>query len=334
MDKKFKKVVLGGTFDHLHKGHKQFVEFALSLSEKLIIGLTSDEYIKRSKSDGEISNFESLEIRKKTLENFLHDKNAEDRVEIIKIEDAFGVAVSSQYNFDAIIVVEKTLAGGKKVNEKRKELGLEPLEIIIAPSGKGEDGNVISSSRIRNGETDRDGKPFVKKEWLEENLYLPDNMREELKEPWGQLITDDDLQIPSGLLITVGDVITQKFNKIYANQKISVVDFSVSRERKFENISELGFDKSFKTVKVENPAGQINAQLFKEIIGAFLREENTVIQVIGEDDLAVLPVILAASLGVSIFYGQPQKGIVKVTVDEKIKEKAYNLLAAFITRGY
>ena len=49
MEKNFKTVVLGGTFDHLHKGHKEFIKFALNLSEKLIVGLTSDEYVSNSK---------------------------------------------------------------------------------------------------------------------------------------------------------------------------------------------------------------------------------------------------------------------------------------------
>ena len=53
--KKFKTAVLGGTFDHFHKGHKNFLEHGLSISERLMIGVTSDEYVKNLKSQKYIS---------------------------------------------------------------------------------------------------------------------------------------------------------------------------------------------------------------------------------------------------------------------------------------
>ncbi|MFX1574819.1 MAG: adenylyltransferase/cytidyltransferase family protein, partial [Promethearchaeota archaeon] len=34
------QVGLGGTFDHLHEGHKFLLKTALSISEKIVIGLT------------------------------------------------------------------------------------------------------------------------------------------------------------------------------------------------------------------------------------------------------------------------------------------------------
>ena len=47
--KKFKTAVLGGTFDHFHKGHENFLEHGLSISKRLVIGVTSDEFVKKFK---------------------------------------------------------------------------------------------------------------------------------------------------------------------------------------------------------------------------------------------------------------------------------------------
>src|SRR6478752_674196 len=101
MDKKFETAILGGTFDHLHKGHREFILFALSLSERLIIGLTSDEYVDKTKKG-----IESFGKRKKDLQDFIEEKNAEERVRIVKIDDVYGVAISPEVKLDALIAVD------------------------------------------------------------------------------------------------------------------------------------------------------------------------------------------------------------------------------------
>ena len=52
-------------------------------------------------------------------------------------------------------------------------------------------------------------------------------------------------------------------------------------------------------------------------------------QVNGEEDLVVLPLILLTPLNTIIYYGQPSEGLVKVIVSESIKDKAYNLVSKF-----
>ncbi|MBI2195843.1 MAG: pantetheine-phosphate adenylyltransferase [Candidatus Levybacteria bacterium] len=330
MDKKFNTAVLGGTFDHLHKGHKEFISFALALSKKAVIGLTSDGYIQNSKFKMQNSKLiENYEERKRALKAFLREENVDDRAKIVKIDDIYGITLDKNIDIDAIVVVEKTLAGAEKINAKREELGLKPLKIVIAPSVTSEDGQVISSSRIRDGEIDREGKLFIKPDWLTSPLILPENLREELRKSLGPIIEDDNFNIDKNLVITVGDVTSQKFNNLSLNQKISIIDFNVARKKKFDTVLQLGFTGDEKVVKVENPAGQITSQLFSAIIKAFSRETRVIIEVSGEEDLAVLPAILAAPLGSLVFYGQPEEGLVKVLVSENMKEKVYRLLTEF-----
>ncbi len=337
MEQKFKTVVLGGTFDHLHKGHKEFIKFGLFVSEKIILAITSDDYVNKQKAERRerrAKNFENYEERKKALEDFIASEKVKDRVEIVKIDDVYGIAISPDINLDAIVVVDKTSKGADLVNSKRKQLGLKPLEVVIAPTEKAEDGTEISSSRIRNGEIDRNGKLYINPIWLTQDLYLPDRLREELKKPLGQLIVGEDLGKIGEPIITVGDITTEKFNKLNLNQKISIIDFKVSRKEKFADLSELGFENGIKSIHVQNPAGQISPELFSVIISAFLERERVIIQVEGEEDLAVLPAVLAAPLGAEVFYGQPDRGVVGVKITEEIKNKAYSFVSQFNTRGH
>jgi hypothetical protein len=115
-------------------------------------------------------------------------------------------------------------------------------------------------------------------------------------------------------------------------QDISVVDFKVAREKKFSNMKELGFAGNENIYKVDNPPGHITSGLFKklaEIIKSSM-QERIILQVNGEEDLAVLPLVLLAPLNTVIYYGQPGKGLVKVAVSEDTKNKAYSLISKLI----
>ncbi len=325
MNRKFKKTLLGGTFDHFHKGHEEFIKFALSLSKELVIGLTSDEYTKIFKGEY----LENYDKRKKTLEEFIKGEDAVDRVNILKINDVYGPSISAEHEFDALIIVEKTKKGAVTLNLKRRELGFLPLDVIVSPSIKAEDGEIISSSRIRAGKIDRAGKIFINPKWLDHGLIIPESIKKELRKPLGELIIGDALGDIKGVIITVGDVSSKRFNDKSMNQKISVVDFSIGREIKFSEISEIGFSGKEEIIKVNNPAGKITPGLFKAIDEALSKKGRVIIEVAGEEDLSVLPAILAAPLGLTVFYGQPKEGIVRVEVTEDLKEKVYRVLTEF-----
>lgn len=325
MDKKFKTIILGGTFDHLHIGHKDFILHGTSLAYKAIICLTSNNYVKENKGE----NFEDYETRKKALEEFLEQQKLAGKVQIAKIDDAYGIALDKNAEIDAIAVVEKTIKGAESINIKREELGLPPLEVVVVTSTAADNGSVMSSSAIRSGEMNRNGRSYLNPKWLRERLILPENLREELKNPFGELVEDDKLTDVGNPVITVGDIITEKFNKLSLNHKISVIDFNVARKKKFSNISDLGFPKDTEVIIVENQAGQISPELFQAIVSAFSKPGKVIVEVLGEEDLAVLPATLTAPLGSTIFYGQPGLGVVRIIVTEEFKEKAYRLLTEF-----
>ena len=137
---KKKKVVVGGTFDILHEGHKAFLRKAFTLGE-VTIGLTSDiwaENIKKRK----VKNFKR---RKKELEDFAR-KEFKVKPKIVKIEDEFGPALKE--DFDYIVVSPETYPGAILINLKRKNIKKKLIKIIKIEFVLGEDGKPISATKI------------------------------------------------------------------------------------------------------------------------------------------------------------------------------------------
>ena len=152
----FNITALGGTFDIIHVGHIELIQKAVSISDKIIIGLTSDAFI--SKNDKKIIN--NFEQRSENLEKIIHEKFPDCSFEIAKLDDDFGPAVI-QGGVDALVVSEETSKKGDILNALRKERKLDPVEIITVPMELASDGNRISSTRIRNSEIDSSGNILV-----------------------------------------------------------------------------------------------------------------------------------------------------------------------------
>ena len=353
--KKFKTAVLGGTFDHFHKGHKRLIEHGLSVSKRLVIGVTSDEFVKKIKNQkSKIKNptqnlkvFEDFWIRKSSVGEFLEARGRR-RYQIIKIDDVFGTTLDRNFPAEAIIISKETLEGAKIINIARKEKNLPPLKIIIQDLVLAKDGKPVSSFRIRKGEIDREGKLLVKPQWYKttpsteltrSDLVITDEIRRELKKPLGKLsrkINRKSLENLKNVIIAVGDETSRVLNHLSIPIDISVVDFKIAREKRFNSIQELGFLGNEKVIKVKNPAGSISRELFEAIINIFKNnlKGRKIILIDGEDDLSVLPMVLASPLGSRIFYGQPAEGVVEVEVSEKNKTKIHKIVARFTTRGY
>ena len=152
----FTLTALGGTFDIIHIGHLILLQKAISISEKIIIGLTSDSFIE--KTGKKITN--NFEQRSETLEKIIHEKFPDCSFEIAKLDDDFGPAVI-EGDVDALVVSDETRKKGDILNTLRKEQNLKPVDIIIVPMKMAFDGNRISSTRIRNSEIDSSGNILV-----------------------------------------------------------------------------------------------------------------------------------------------------------------------------
>jgi pantetheine-phosphate adenylyltransferase len=153
MKRIFKTVAVGGTFDLFHQGHFELLSKAFEVGNKVIVGLSSDDFVKKTNKGHKISSYEK---RLEELHDFLKKNDVSDRAEIMTLNDTYGITLSDK-RLDALIVSEETEPVAHKINQKRKNLGLKKLSIVIVNMVLSEDNYPISSTRIWFGEIDREG---------------------------------------------------------------------------------------------------------------------------------------------------------------------------------
>ncbi|MHC3438513.1 GTP-dependent dephospho-CoA kinase family protein [Natrialbaceae archaeon A-gly3] len=160
-------------------------------------------------------------------------------------------------------------------------------------------------------------------------VVLPDERRDDLKDPFGPIETDAKalLEAVTGPLITVGDVVTYHVLEADREPDVALVDGRTKREAVDAEIHEAV--TTCAGLEVENPPATITEAALEAFLEALEAEEPTTILVDGEEDLLALPAIVAAPAGASVVYGQPDEGMVHVRVDEEIREEVRRLLEGF-----
>jgi cytidyltransferase-like protein len=134
----FSKIVVGGTFDGLHEGHKSILKTAFENAQSVAIGLTSDEFAKR---------FRTRQVgpyirRKKALDSYA--AQFKKGYDVFEISDSYGIATIDP-EIDCIVVSEETLLRAEEINTIRFKKKLPKLNIIVVPLVLGRDGKPLSS---------------------------------------------------------------------------------------------------------------------------------------------------------------------------------------------
>ncbi|RKP28025.1 hypothetical protein SYNPS1DRAFT_10836, partial [Syncephalis pseudoplumigaleata] len=140
----YRHVALGGTFDHLHAGHKILLTMATWLTEdRLFCGVTDDTMLTRKQYRAWI---EPLDRRIVHVEHFLHTLRPHGRrYTVACITDPFGPTITDP-TIDMIAVSRETLAGGEAAQKERLARHLPPMALHMI--------DVIAAGRRTLGETE------------------------------------------------------------------------------------------------------------------------------------------------------------------------------------
>ncbi|MDP7079843.1 MAG: phosphopantetheine adenylyltransferase [Candidatus Undinarchaeales archaeon] len=154
MTRRYARVAVGGTFDRFHRGHEAILRKAFDLGDRVLIGVTTDEMLGRKRAGHQL---EGIEARRKAVERFLSSSGLDVRAEIIVLTDTAGPTATDPA-IDALVVSPETEPVALGINEQRQSNGLSPMDIVTIEFVMADDSVRISSTRIREGVIDREGR--------------------------------------------------------------------------------------------------------------------------------------------------------------------------------
>ncbi|KAG7195022.1 uncharacterized protein KQ657_004135 [Scheffersomyces spartinae] len=151
---------VGGTFDHLHDGHKILLSLAIYVSYTyLIIGITGAELLKNKKYSEVL---ESFEVRMNRVINFIERLKIPINYQIYEINDICG-PTGFVKDINTLIVSGESIKGGDYVNKYREQKGFPQLDVIAIKVIGSENADVSNSWQGKLSSTDIRKAEYKKK---------------------------------------------------------------------------------------------------------------------------------------------------------------------------
>ena len=163
-------------------------------------------------------------------------------------------------------------------------------------------------------------------------MQLPDDLRDQLKKPLGNLISDNDpnreniikKNSAESIIITVGDRTTENMLQLGLKPQVQIIDGLEKRDQCLVPVDDTVNTK----LSCRNPPGEITEESMQVIQKAFSSKPPVRIIVDGEEDLLVIPVCIFAPENSVVMYGQPNEGLVIVHITPEIQAKVQKILDA------
>ena len=123
------------------------MKIALSISEFIEIGLTSQDLLKNKQY---ATKLEDYETRKENLITYISSIADLKRINIVEIKNWADMDKYAQDpEYEGLVVSQETYENALKLNENREKKGIKPLILVVIPLIKDKDRNKISSTSIR-----------------------------------------------------------------------------------------------------------------------------------------------------------------------------------------
>ena len=160
---------------------------------------------------------------------------------------------------------------------------------------------------------------------------LPDSLREQLREPLGELVDEPrllQLLTDETYIVSVGDQVTATLLRHNITPVLCIVDFIIKRSAYEKDLAKQIKNFPGKHINVTSPPKVLSDELWDAIAAVYGRLDQGpfCIEVTGEEDLAALAAIYLAPSDVTVIYGMPDKGVVVVKATEAHKQKVKQIL--------
>ncbi|SMD30238.1 DUF359 domain-containing protein [Picrophilus oshimae] len=154
---------------------------------------------------------------------------------------------------------------------------------------------------------------------FDHDLVLNQESINKIKEFSHSICSIDDIKKHGGRIITVGDVTTENLERAGLDIFIEVVDLKTKRGEKTYNHRE-------NSISIENRPGTISLSLIRAIESSIKSNKKTRIEINGEEDLAVIPIIFYGDINTLVVYGVPDTGMACIFINTEIKSMVTDIL--------
>ncbi len=156
---------------------------------------------------------------------------------------------------------------------------------------------------------------------LDRDIIIGNAARQSIKSFKYSLCSVNDVKLlaENNKIISVGDVTTENLLKAGIDLQLQVVDLVTKRDEKhFEHVNG--------SYQVSSPPGMISLELMNAIQHFLSDHLRGRIEVRGEEDLAVIPIIFYADNNTVIVYGVPDTGMAFIKVNEDVKKEIEKMI--------
>jgi len=313
-------------FDRLHLGHQVMIDRLAEMSDPKAC-VTAGELVGQGLELASL--IQPVDHRLQMLRKYIVDIGLSDVIEthtITRFEELMtieGDATFMMYEGPCCTEIESGALAKRK-----DELGVNDQIEFLKPV-RANDGEKLSSARIRLGEVDRQGRRM--RGTNEPPRLLQLEGRAELKTPKGEVystqegppekpVVDRIRSESPTMVIAVGDVTAHTILQEGYTPDVMIVD-GITKRGPYEEVFSASQEYEF-----YNPAAVLYPEAWSVIDTAIHDSDKSLITVDGEEDLMGFPAVLLAPTGSAVLYGQPDVGIVWIPVNNENKKLARDLL--------
>ncbi|KAJ2724612.1 hypothetical protein GGI07_001865 [Coemansia sp. Benny D115] len=149
----YSHVAVGGTFDHLHFGHKILLTAtALAATKRIVCGISADALLENKRYAEFLEPYRTRELN---VLLFLRKVRKDLIVELVPISDPYGPTATDS-TIGALVVSQETLPASAALNDRRAENGLAsmclmPVDLITTSSSSARNSRALDEKHDQSG---------------------------------------------------------------------------------------------------------------------------------------------------------------------------------------